>query len=84
MSGSITTDVTKGISTIQERGAVLAYLRERADAAQRLAAKDKGRADGLLEDRARQLAVIIGDIENGLHLMDVAQGVSTSLDTNGV
>lgn len=72
--------VEVGVATAKERGAVLAYLRGRADAAGRLAAKDKGREDGLLEDRARQLQVIIGDIENGLHLMDVA---GCDLQSNG-
>ena len=49
-------------------GIVLQFLRERADAARRLAEKDKGKDDSLLQDRARQLEVIIADIEAGLHL----------------
>lgn len=49
-------------------GIVLQFLRERAAAARRLADKDKGKNDSLLHDRARQLEVIIADIEAGLHM----------------
>lgn len=49
-------------------GLVLQLLRERAASARRLADKDKGKDDALLQDRARQLEIVIGDIEAGMHL----------------
>ncbi len=48
-------------------GLVLSLLRERAAAARRLATK-AGVDDSLLQDRARQLDVIIGEIEAGFHM----------------
>lgn len=58
-------------SAIEERGLILQFMRERAAAARRLADKHKADPDALLADRARQLEVIIGDIEAGMHI-DVA------------
>lgn len=44
---------------------LLAYLRERERAAEALAARDPRHAD-VLRDRARQLGVMIHDIETGM------------------
>lgn len=60
--------VSGGHSAIEERGLILAMLRARMAAAQRLAAADPTKADSVLHDRARQLAVLIEDIEARLHL----------------
>lgn len=59
-----TDGISKGV------GLVLHLLRERAAAARRLADKDKGKDDALLQDRARQLEIVISDIEAGMHLPD--------------
>lgn len=59
---------TASRTAIEERGLILQMLRERAAAALRLADKHKADPDALLSDRARQLEVIIGDIEAGLHV----------------
>lgn len=53
-------------------GLVLSFLRERAATARRLADKDKGKEDSILQDRARQLEILIGEIEAGMHLPECA------------
>lgn len=60
---AITTDVHVSVGV----GLCLQFLRERAAAARRLADR-AGQEDGLLQDRARQLDVIIGEIEAGFHM----------------
>lgn len=55
-------------SGTEERGLILQMLRERAAVARRLADRHKVDPDELLADRARQLEVIVGDIEAGLHI----------------
>jgi len=54
-------------------GLVLGFLRERAATARRLADKDKGKEDSILQDRARQLEILIGEIEAGMHLPECAR-----------
>ena len=56
-------------TAIEERGLILQMMRERAAAARRLADRHKADPDALLADRARQLEVIISDIEAGLHVL---------------
>lgn len=65
---AMTTDVSVSLGV----GLCLQFLRERAAAARRLADK-AGPEDSLLQDRARQLDVIIGEIEAGFHLPAVAE-----------
>lgn len=57
---------------IEERGLILQMMRERAASARRLADKHKADPDALLADRARQLEVLIADIEAGLHVPPAA------------
>lgn len=59
-------------------GLVLGFLRERAATARRLADKDKGKEDSILQDRARQLDVLIGDIEAGLHMPVTVPGAEVT------
>ncbi|MDP3550628.1 MAG: hypothetical protein Q8R81_09545 [Novosphingobium sp.] len=75
-NGGITLVLTAPVVGISAGvGLVLHFLRERAAVARRLADKDKGNPDPILCDRARQLEVMIADIEGGLHMpeMFVAQ-----------
>lgn len=57
---------------LAERADVLAYLWRRRDQAAAVEEKIRGDAERLERagDRRRQLEVIIGDIEGGLHLRD--------------
>lgn len=53
-------------------GLVLQFLRARAAAARRLADRDKGKEDSILQDRARQLEIVISEIEAGMHLSETS------------
>ncbi len=59
-------DACCATAALHERGDILAYLRRRRDNAAALASRDPEMCD-LARDRLRQLEVIIGEVEGGLH-----------------